>query len=90
METTQNELLEKESPDTLTTLPTSPTEPEKPDSLPRGSELNLITIRFLANEIESCQNLDEIREKVKAIKREAVNVLDRIEKRRLAKQQQAA
>lgn len=90
METTQNESLERESPDTLTTLPTSPIELEKPDSLPRGSELNLITIRFLANEIESCQNLDEIREKVKAIKREAVNVLDRIEKRRLAKQQQAA
>jgi hypothetical protein len=87
---TPEELLPIESSDISTISPTSETEPEKPDSLPRGSELTLITIKYLAAEIKKTDDLDYIREKCRSIEREVNALLARIEKRRNAVKVEAA
>jgi hypothetical protein len=87
---TPEELSLIELPDTSTISVTNQPEQAKPDSLPRGSELSLITIKRLASEIENSEAPIEIKEKAKFIKHEVAMMIARIEKRRKALMTEAA
>ncbi len=77
----QEELSQVESSDTLKTSPSNPVVSLRPESLPRGSDLILKTIRLLASEAIKSDDPDTVRERVKAIDREAGELLARYEKR---------
>lgn len=92
METKQNESLATESLDTSTISHTSQVEPEKHDSLPRGSELSLRTIRLLASDIIKTQTPlpENVTQDARIIIQEIDELIGRLEKRRIAKEQQQA
>lgn len=87
---TPNELLQTESSDTSKTVLISQPNLTRQDSLPRGSELALKTIKRLASEAEKTDSYESILEKVKAINREVTELIARCEKRAAAIKTEAA